>query len=98
MNWTAKIPPAEMAVVLCDDLTKKFRQLANLPDARADEILAGLIAGLRDDVIPHPFEGIPPVRRSMDPDYCAGFDVGSTWRKIANEWPDAKGQGCPPTS
>lgn len=86
MKWTAKIPREEMALRLCDDLVKKLEILKASPAPRVDEISRGLVDGLLNNVTPHPMEGIPPVRNSMSPGYCAAFDVGATWSRIAGEW------------
>jgi len=85
-SWTAKITKGEMALHLCTDLLKKFRQLESMSEGRTEQIGEGLIDGLKNATIPHPMAGIPPVRKSMDPDYCSGFEVGATWRKVAQEW------------
>tara|TARA_R110002153_G_C13050956_1_gene470964 strand:+ start:312 stop:572 length:261 start_codon:yes stop_codon:yes gene_type:complete len=67
------------------DLLKKFTQLKKL---RIDDrvlIISGIADGLMNNVIPYPSGSlIPPIRFSMEPDYCAGFDVGKTWAKIAD--------------
>ena len=57
-----------------------------MDESQTKLIAEGLIDGLGGFVIPHPHPGIPPVRKSMKPDYCAGFDVGETWRRVAHEW------------
>lgn len=86
MPWTAKITKEEMALHLCGDLLKKFRQLGKMDQSQSKLIAEGLIDGLGGFVIPHPFHGIPPVRKSMEPNYCTGFNVGETWRRVAHEW------------
>lgn len=68
---------------LLDDLLKKFIQLANYPADRVDHIARGLVDGLRAVTFKHPTDNVPDYLRSMNPDYVAGHEVGSTWRKIA---------------
>lgn len=86
--WSASISPEEMAVHMCGDLLQKFRQLDAMPEERAKAIAEGIVDGLKDVSFPHPIGGIPNYLKSMEPDYCAGHQVGSTWRRIANEWPN----------
>lgn len=92
-GWSATIPPEEMAMRLCDDLTKKFRQLNSLPEDQFRKIAEGLVDGLMNTTFEHPMglELLPDYRRSMDPSYCAGFEVGKTWRKVASEWKSRMG-------
>lgn len=90
-NWSAKIPPQEMAIHMVGDLCKKFRQLDTIPPEKFEIIAQGLVDGLKGTTFVHPGSGsIPDYRRSMNPSYCAGFEVGSTWRRIALEWPEGK--------
>lgn len=86
-KWSASISPEEMAVKLCDDLFKKFHKLESADPERVKIIVEGLIDGLKNVTFKHPMEGIPDYLKSMDTNYCAGHGVGSTWRRIANEWP-----------
>ena len=87
--WSASISPEEMAVHMCGDLLKKFRQLDAMPEDRAKVIAEGIVDGLKDVSFPHPMGGvIPNYLKSMEPDYCAGHQAGATWRRIANEWPN----------
>ena len=83
--WTAKISKEEMAMELFHDLTKKFRQLSAMKEGRTEKIVEGLVDGLRNITFPYPIpnSGVPDYLKSMEPDYVAGFEVGSTWRKIA---------------
>ena len=74
---------AEIQNALIADLTKKFRQLDKFDEGRVDTIARGLVDGLRAVTFKHPMDGIPDYLRSMEPDYVAGHEVGSTWRKIA---------------
>lgn len=93
MSWTAKIPPKEMAVSLCDDLLKKLGQLRNMPPEKSGKILEGVVDGLMNHTIPHPYEGVPDFLKSMDADYVVGHGVGMTWQKVATEWRDACNNG-----
>ena len=87
--WSAKIPPQEMAMHMVSDLCKKFRQLDAMPPEKFEIIAQGLVDGLKGTTFAYPGGGsIPDYRRSMNPDYCAGFDVGNTWRRVAHEWPE----------
>ncbi len=87
-TWTAKIPREQMAVKLMDDLSKKFRQLNAMPSDQYKQIAEGLVDGLMGTSFEYPNSPlIPDYLRSMDPNYCAGHQVGTTWRKIAKEWP-----------
>lgn len=87
--WSASISVEEMAIHMCGDLLKKFRQLDAMPEEKAKTIAEGIVDGLKDVSFPHPMgESIPNYLKSMEPDYCAGHQVGSTWRRIANEWPN----------
>lgn len=86
--WSADCTPEVLAMEMVTDLCKKFRQLDAMPPEQFTNIAEGLIDGLKDTTFPHP-SGlfIPDYLRSMEPNYCAGFSVGSTWRKIAQQWP-----------
>ena len=87
-QWTANIPPEAMAMKVVSDLCKKFRQLDAMPPEKFAVIAQGLVDGLKATTFPYPGGGgVPNFRRSMDPNYCAGFDVGTSWRRIAKEWP-----------
>lgn len=87
-TWSAKCTPEVMAMEIVADLCKKFRQLNAVPPETFEVIAQGMVDGLKDTTFPHPSGShIPNYRRSMDRGYCAGFDVGHTWRKIAQEWP-----------
>ena len=86
MSWTANIPPDEMAVSLCDDLLKKMGQLRNMQPEKSRKILEGVIDGLLNHTLPHPYEGVPGYLKSMDPDYVVGHGVGMTWQRVAREW------------
>lgn len=88
-QWSADCAPEALAMEMVADLCKKFRQLDAMPPERFETIAQGLVDGLKSTTFKHPMGcGIPDYRRSMKPDYCAGFDVGSTWRKISQEWPE----------
>jgi hypothetical protein len=72
------------------DLCKKFRQLDAMPPEQFKLIAEGMVDGLKGTTFAYPGGShIPDYRRSMDTDYCAGFEVGNTWRRIAQEWPEA---------
>jgi hypothetical protein len=89
--WSAKIPPQEMAMHMVSDLCKKFRQLDAMPTENFEIIAQGLVDGLKGTTFAYPGGGgIPDYRRSMNPDYCAGFEVGNTWRRVAHEWPETE--------
>jgi hypothetical protein len=93
-KWTATITPSEMAVHMVEDLCKKFRQINSFRDDQAALIAEGLVDGLKGVSFPHPAgEPVPNYLKSMDANYCAGYDVGSTWRRIAQEWPVKDGGG-----
>lgn len=58
-----------------------------MPDDRAKDIAEGLVDGLKAVTFTYPNSpGIPDFLKSMDPNYVAGHEVGTTWRKIAKEW------------
>ena len=75
---------------LCNDLLKKWRQLAAMPKTNRDKIAQGLIDGLMGATVQYPgTQGelgiIPPIRPSFDPLYEAGYDVGQKWQRIAQK-------------
>ena len=87
-KWSASVPPEELAVHFCDDLFKKFKQLQTFAPERVKAIVEGVVDGLNDVSFPYPNDSrIPNYLKSMEPDYCSGHQVGSTWHKIASEWP-----------
>ena len=88
-HWSADCTPEVLAMEMIADLCKKFRQIDAMPSERFEAIAQGLVDGPKATTFPYPGGGsIPDYRRSMKPEYCAGFEVGSTWRKISQEWPN----------
>lgn len=78
-----------LAVRICDDLTKKLRQIANMDEQSRARVLAGLVDGLAGATQPYPNgELLPPIRPAFDRPYEAGYDVAETWARIAHDWPN----------
>lgn len=96
--WTAKITKEEMDLELYNDLIKKFRQLSSMKESKSEKILEGVIDGLRNITFPYPIpnSGVPDYLKSMEPDYVTGFEVGATWRKIAQEGLETPSRPGPP--
>lgn len=88
-KFNPKFTREELAIQLCDDLLKKLSSLERMSDEAAKLTVEGVVDGLGGNTIAHPYEGIPDVLKSMQPHYCGGFEVGSTWGKIAREWQKA---------
>jgi hypothetical protein len=80
---TPKRDPAKLALLWAESCARIVRKAEGNPDAATAENFAGFMDGLRGRVIPHPHPGVPPVRHSMNPSYCEGFELGEAMAKAA---------------